>query len=121
MADLPQRIQRQRTKGWRLPANSVVVTRPSVFSNPFNVAECREAGFLGTNADLAGLCVASFERWLKGSDRDWMGPKSEARRTAILARLPELRGKNLACWCRPGDPCHADVLLAMANEEQPHA
>ena len=30
-------------------------------------------------------------------------------------RLPELRGKNLACWCKPGSPCHADVLLEIAN------
>jgi len=27
----------------------------------------------------------------------------------------ELRGKNLACWCRIGEPCHADVLLSLAN------
>jgi hypothetical protein len=28
-----------------------------------------------------------------------------------------LRGKNLACWCKPGEPCHADVLLEIANRE----
>lgn len=27
----------------------------------------------------------------------------------------ELRGKDLACWCKPGAPCHADVLLEIAN------
>lgn len=31
------------------------------------------------------------------------------------AELAELRGRNLACWCRPGTPCHADVLLELAN------
>jgi len=31
--------------------------------------------------------------------------------------LSELRGKNLACWCKPGEACHADVLLALANDE----
>lgn len=33
-----------------------------------------------------------------------------------LARLHELRGKNLACWCKPGHPCHADVLLDVARD-----
>lgn len=115
MPDLPQRIQRQRTKGWRKPANTVVVTRPSVFGNPFSVAKLREAGFRGSDAGLKAICAEVFRQWLKGSARDWMGAESDARRTAILARLPELRGKNLACWCKPGYPCHADVLIEMAN------
>jgi hypothetical protein len=33
------------------------------------------------------------------------------------ARLPELRGKNLACFCKPGEPCHADILIELANRE----
>jgi hypothetical protein len=33
--------------------------------------------------------------------------------------LGELRGKNLACWCKPGEPCHADVLLELANPKGP--
>ena len=28
----------------------------------------------------------------------------------------DLAGKNLACWCKPGEPCHADVLLEIANQ-----
>jgi len=35
-------------------------------------------------------------------------------------QLAELRGKNLACWCKPGDPCHADVLIELANTERSH-
>ncbi|WP_269062108.1 DUF4326 domain-containing protein [Salipiger marinus] len=31
--------------------------------------------------------------------------------------MPELRGRDLACWC-PDGPCHADVLLKIANEEE---
>lgn len=34
--------------------------------------------------------------------------------TAAEARA-ELAGKDLACWCKIGDPCHADVLLELAN------
>ena len=28
----------------------------------------------------------------------------------------ELRGRDLACYCPLDGPCHADVLLAIANE-----
>jgi hypothetical protein len=38
-----------------------------------------------------------------------------ARPDLVAAARAELRGRTLACWCRPGDPCHADVLLEMAN------
>jgi hypothetical protein len=38
-------------------------------------------------------------------------------RQTLIIRLPELRGCNLACWCKPSDPCHADVLLELANKE----
>lgn len=38
-------------------------------------------------------------------------------REHLLANLSELRGKNLACWCRLDQPCHADVLLEKANTD----
>ena len=44
-----------------------------------------------------------------------MFPDQESARTTMLERMPELRGKNLACWCPVGSPCHADVLLEVAN------
>lgn len=31
----------------------------------------------------------------------------------------ELAGKNLACWCPLDQPCHADVLLELANRAEP--
>lgn len=34
----------------------------------------------------------------------------------LTQELTELRGKNLACWCKIGNPCHADVLLELANQ-----
>jgi hypothetical protein len=110
----PRRIQLRRTKGWRKPPNTVVVSRPSNFGNPFTVAAAREIGF----NDPHYAAVLAFRAWLDGfpwacgCDED-----HEARRQTILARLPELRGKNLACWCRNDQPCHADVLLALANVE----
>jgi hypothetical protein len=45
----------------------------------------------------------------------WQGEESRRCRCAILDRLHELRGCNLACWCPIGEPCHADVLLELAN------
>jgi hypothetical protein len=38
-----------------------------------------------------------------------------AARDIIQVHLSDLRRKNLACWCAQGDPCHADVLLELAN------
>ena len=37
------------------------------------------------------------------------------KRADLVARLPGLRGKTLACWCKPG-PCHGDVLVRLAEE-----
>ena len=115
MADKPMRIQLSRAKGWRMPPNTCVVTRATIFGNPFKISDARDAGYKGDDAALAAKVVRAFDKWLRGSAQDWMGPESDAARAAILARLPELRGKNLACFCKPGTPCHADVLLEIAN------
>lgn len=99
----PKRIQRKRTKGWRMPANTISVTRPGAFGNPFAQWDNETA-------------VAAFRRWLEtGGAREWSSPIMVECRETLLRRLPELRGKNLACWCG-GEPCHADVLLEMANK-----
>ncbi len=60
--------------------------------------------------DRAG-CVALFREYLDATNyqTDRMGypPLEEIR--------AELRGKDLACWCPLDGPCHADVLLEIAN------
>ena len=90
---MPQRIQRKRTKGWRMPAGSVSVTRPSSFGNPY---------VIGIHGDAA-RCVQLFtERY--GDDVGYQ--------RAVQAQLA---GKDLACYCALGSPCHADVLLGWAN------
>ncbi|OWU83832.1 hypothetical protein ATO6_15495 [Oceanicola sp. 22II-s10i] len=111
----PRRIQLSRRKGWRKPEGAVVVARPTAFGNPFTVAAARDAGWGGTDADLQRQCVEAFRQWLNGSEADWQGPESDAARVELLRRLRELRGHDLACWCAPGAPCHADVLIEMAN------
>jgi hypothetical protein len=106
----PVRVQLRRVKGWRMPPNTVKVSRPTDWGNPFAVRFCLSA------ADA----VAAYRNWLT---------RTEGRH--LLPRLRELRGKNLACWCRILDSqnnychCHADVLLCLANgmsmEEVRHA
>ena len=90
-----RRIQLQRTAGWRKPPGTVVVARPSKWGNPYRVDGTTVAG----NAEAVDL----FRQHL------WRHPE------LVEAARRELRGKSLACWCRPGDPCHADVLLEVAN------
>ncbi len=34
----------------------------------------------------------------------------------LLSRLGDLEGKTLACWCKPDEPCHGDVLLELLAE-----
>lgn len=98
---MPKRIQRLRRKGWRKPPNSFCVTRPGTFGNPFVVLPGEDRA----------VAVSLFRQWLKN-------PKGvyEEQRWVILDRIHELRGKDLACYCPIGEPCHADVLLELANK-----
>ena len=114
----PKRIQRKRTKGWKMPPNTVSVTRPGRFGNPFRIEAAIETGFEQNKEDAQSFVVDCFREWITGGPhgRDWwQGPESDAAKTAILNGLSELRGKNLACYCKIGEPCHADVLLELAN------
>lgn len=97
--DRPIRIQLSRAKGWRMPEGTVVVSRPSQWGNPFKASDH------GSGAHAQAIAVKLFECWL-------MEPK-QAPLVAAIKR--DLRGKNLACWCRIGTPCHASVLMEIAN------
>jgi hypothetical protein len=98
---IPQRIQLQRTKGWRMPPNTVKVDRTTRWGNPYKVRPAETAGgvtipAIETVAQAVELYRGHLEACLK-MNPDYLAP---------------LRGKNLACWCRIGDPCHGDVLIA---------
>ena len=100
---MPERIQRKRTKGWCSPDNTVYVGRPTMWGNPF---DAKKVGY--HNA------VAMYRNWVHGwADAEY--PDLIDQRKRILANLKQLKGKNLSCWCSEGKPCHADVLLEMAN------
>lgn len=105
----PKRIQRKRTKGWRMPANTVYVGRPSQWENTFPVTDdvspeqavmrfkvhlASYFGFVDRQRQKLGMSK------INGDLEDWIKP---------------LKGKNLACWCPLDQPCHADLLLEIAN------
>jgi len=101
---MPQRIQLRRTKGWRKPAGAVVVARPGKWGNPFGKREVAAERPELSAEEVQALVVERFRR-----DRHETGyPDDDEIRAA-------LRGRDLACWCRPTQPCHADVLLEIAN------
>jgi hypothetical protein len=94
----PRRIQLSRKRGWRKPGNTTVVSRPSKWGNPFRVSDTYPVE----------QAVAAYEHWLM---------TNPAGIATLLAAKIELRGKILACWCKPGTPCHGDVLLRLVNEK----
>ncbi len=114
--DKPVRIQLKRTKGWRMPENTVKVDRTSKWGNPWRVEDYKKAGWSvrgeGGKNHAARVCVDAFRAWLEGREFWAHGHKLPER-----PDLEALRGKNLACWCKLDQPCHADVLLQLANKE----
>ena len=102
-----QRVQLKRTKGWRMPANTVKVDRTTRWGNPFR---------MGRDGDRA-QCVRLFERLLQ-NDAPLAGYPVEEQSLLleqVHAHLHELQGKDLACWCPLNGPCHAEVLLHHAS------
>jgi hypothetical protein len=122
----PVRLQLSRKLGFDLQALSlatnglpaVVVTRASrKWGNPFTIANAIETGY-ATAETAQAFVVECFDDWLgptKGRRDWWQGPESDRRRADILKSLEELRGKNIACVCGLGIPCHGDIYLARAN------
>lgn len=109
----PKRIQRKRTKGWKMPENAVYVGRPTIWGNPFTANDKEWDGEVIDNKTL----VLLYEIYLA----ETFGFKKNHRRTKnerklLIEFLGPLRGKDLACWCKEGEPCHADVLLRLVNQ-----
>jgi Domain of unknown function (DUF4326) len=100
----PKRIVLSRRKDWRMPANTVKIDRSTKWGNPFVI------GNDGTRAE----CIELYRRFVAGNEATKRKEVLAARElVAVGAR--ELRGKNLACWCPMDEPCHADILLKIAN------
>jgi len=104
----PQRIQLSRVKGWRKPPNTVVVSRPSKWGNPYRLAAWNKP-----TAATRAVLVALFRRDLRSTITD--EARGHYHRVQYFIDAHGLAGKNLACWCPLDQPCHADVLLELAN------
>lgn len=108
---MPERIQLSRRKGWRLqdhsralnglPARAVI--RPGIYGNPYRV------GKHGTAAECVAKYRADIARVLSG--------EVNLHKVVMRQMLRDIRGKNLGCYCKIGSPCHADVLLELANQD----
>ena len=107
----PKRIQRKRTKGWKMPPNTVYVGRPSKWGNPLYVNEA-----VGRTREKV---LAFYREYIQNALKRYC-PNAAPQYRGL--NIEELRGKDLACWCPLCDlsgryvQCHADVLLAMAND-----
>jgi len=111
---MPVRIQLSRQKGWRMPPGTVKVDRSTKWGNPFVVGE------------PVNRRAAKRWGWWPLVHPDFVARDGEqaVRRFGACLGLDEaihghvraeLGGKDLACWCRLDAPCHADVLLRIAN------
>lgn len=115
----PQRMQLSRKGGFNLQATSKAlnglparrITRPGRWGNPFTIEDTAKAYGLDDAAAQA-KAVELCGLWLRGKLDKKLSPGDPPSRAEIRA---ELAGHNLACWCRPGTPCHADVLIELAN------
>ncbi len=119
--EAPIRIQRRRVKGWKMPTNTVSVTRPGRFGSPYSVATYgldlslalfRETARGGWNPTLLAEKSDEFVHATYELHCEWL--KRLGNRPYEAVRM-ELRGKNLACFCAEGVPCHASILLEIAN------
>jgi len=100
----PRRIQRKRTKGWKMPPNTKYIGRPGKWGNPLEWATVKE-----------------FRRCLRDGAYARRSYNYEIAWAFRVMResIHELRGFNLCCYCKLSDPCHGEPLLELANEEPP--
>ncbi len=128
---MPKRIQRSRTKGWRMPAGAVYVGRPTKWCNPFasseNDRECQAKIHIANGMVFepdswwnAKGVVEMYESWLLGlkvrdCETEEFLTVEQFLPPSPIYDLHLLRGKDLVCWCPIGACCHADALLKLAN------
>ncbi len=132
---VPVRLRLSRARGFRLQEASralnglpaAVVSRPGRFGNPFLCTAPHDCLLKPCNCCPVGrCCVIQFRRYAEAGIAGRPDPtgsiavaldaqRGYPERRALVDGLPDLAGRNLACWCAPDKPCHADVLLELAN------
>lgn len=127
MSEAVKRIQRKRTKGWRMPEGTIYVGRPTDYGNPF---------VAGQQFQNLGLWIAVYGVMTDKQIEDWYSARGisvdSAEKAVSLFRdyanwrinvaaggkewIEKLSGHDLVCWCPLDQPCHADVLIELANK-----
>jgi hypothetical protein len=95
---MPRRFRLSRKKDARKPAGAIVIARPSKWGNPHKIGRL-------TRDDA----IAAYKRDLYAGKL----------RFAVADVKRELKGRDIACWCRLEDACHGDLLMAIANRRRP--
>lgn len=123
---MPERIQQKRAKGWRLPPGAKSVARPHKLfgcelGNPIVVGSVVQV----TTADeryfeitvTPEIAVEGFRQVMESRLSTWDGMTDEDRAYTAQweAVLEELRGRDIACFCKAGQVCHGDVWIELAN------
>jgi hypothetical protein len=114
---MPKRIKLSRAQGWRLPPRTIKVDRTTRFGNPYRINEridmkqVRRWGWEISPAGRECVCHSSAEAVARFRHALlWDAAIHDFVRN-------ELGGKDLACWCDLDQPCHADVLIEIANSD----
>ena len=119
-----------------MPDNPVYVGRPTKWGNPFVLGQVAMIIWLPEDEKTRIRREWRNRRFARRGEvhctvlppnRTWRFPRPLTAEdmlsryaqylndSGLSRELEELRGKNLACWCPIGQPCHADVLLELAN------
>ena|ERR1051326_3008689 len=122
---MPQRLQLSRKKGYKRPKGAVLVSRPSMWGNPYRIEPDRSITkpfkyVVHDDDRKVSICCLYLEEARQVAVDLF---KAYMRREPMLraAARTTLRGKDLLCWCPVGQPCHGDVLLAIANRGRKRA
>lgn len=115
---MAKRIQRRRTGGWRMPEGAVYVGRPSKWGNPYRWSDYPTVASAGWGDDDPQRIPESTRRRHAVTDfrsAVAFGDSPPTGYPTVDDIRRELAGRDLACWCDLDQPCHADVLLELAN------
>ena len=126
---IPKRIQRKRTRGWRMPENTKYVGRGSKFGNPFRLIGdmiyvdaihrrktlSRWVCYYPNGGYTTEDVVILFRDLLLDLNSHEVEPEIYARFRWMRDHIRDLQGKDLSCWCKKECACHADALIELAN------
>ncbi|MFD6400785.1 DUF4326 domain-containing protein [Nocardia sp. NPDC060249] len=120
---MPKRIQRQRTKGWKMPEGAVYVGRPTKWGNPYKVLRVDKPGFYPYGWRVRPEPAVALVRHIWPTETAAVERAVALYRKNLIERIAhgsvdvtELAGRDLACWCPLDQPCHTDALLELVNQ-----